>query len=86
MIKHPGFTMNRLVNTLILFMSLGLKVHSLHDRGMIYGFENVSPGLYGTTVSKGFKVSDEPSRLNHQPTSHGHRVSMHLIALGWKFP
>ncbi|KAE8140405.1 Alpha/Beta hydrolase protein [Aspergillus pseudotamarii] len=35
--------MSRLVNTLILFMSLGLNAHSLHDRGMVYGFENIEP-------------------------------------------
>jgi hypothetical protein len=77
--------MNRLVNALILFMSLGLKAHSLHDRGMAYVFDNVSPGLYGTTLPKGFKLSDEPSRLNHQPTLHGFHVSIPLIALDWKF-
>ncbi|KAE8414634.1 hypothetical protein BDV36DRAFT_311737 [Aspergillus pseudocaelatus] len=35
--------MNRLVNTLMFFMSLGLKAHSLHDRGMVYGFDNIVP-------------------------------------------
>ncbi|QMW33351.1 hypothetical protein G4B84_008782, partial [Aspergillus flavus NRRL3357] len=39
----PEITMNRLVNPLILFMSLGLKAHSLHDRGMVYGFDNIEP-------------------------------------------
>jgi hypothetical protein len=72
--------MNRLVNTLVLFLSLGLKAHSLHGRVMVYGFDSVSSRLYSTNLPKGFKVSDELSRLNHQPTSHGHHVSMPLIA------
>ncbi|PYH86437.1 alpha/beta-hydrolase [Aspergillus uvarum CBS 121591] len=38
--------MNILANALILFMSLGLKAHSLHDRPMVYGFDNVSPRFY----------------------------------------
>ena len=41
--------MNRLVNALILFMSLGFRAHGLHDRGMIYGFDKVSRVL-GTTL------------------------------------
>lgn len=45
--------MNRLVNALILLMSLGLKTYSLHNRGMVYGFDNVSPGVYATTLPKG---------------------------------
>jgi hypothetical protein len=44
--------MSRLVNALILFMSLGSKAHSLHDRGMVYGFDNVSLGAYGTILPK----------------------------------
>jgi hypothetical protein len=48
--------MNRLVSAIILFMSLGLKAHSLHDRGMVYRFDNVSPAIYGTTLPKGFKL------------------------------
>ncbi|RAH78804.1 hypothetical protein BO86DRAFT_412102 [Aspergillus japonicus CBS 114.51] len=35
--------MNRLANALILFMSLGLKAHSLHDQPMVYGFDNIEP-------------------------------------------
>jgi hypothetical protein len=41
--------MNRPMNALILFMSLGLKAYGLHDRGIVYGFDNVSPVLCGTT-------------------------------------
>ncbi len=41
--------MNRLVNAL-LFLSLGLKAHSLHDRDMVYRFDNASQTLwYGFT-------------------------------------
>lgn len=77
--------MQRLASALILFTSLGCKADSSHDPGMVYGFENVSLGLCRTTSSKVFKLSDEPSRLNHQPTSRGHHVSMTLHALDWKF-
>jgi hypothetical protein len=77
--------MNQLVNVLILFISLGLKAHSLHGRATVYGFESVSLGPNSTNLPKGFNVSDELSRLNHQLTSHGHRVSMPLIALDWRF-
>jgi hypothetical protein len=48
--------MNRLVNTFILFISLGFKAHGLHDRGMVYGFDNVSPVPYGTTSPKRLKL------------------------------
>ncbi|PYH46475.1 alpha/beta-hydrolase [Aspergillus saccharolyticus JOP 1030-1] len=34
--------MNRFANALFLLMSLGLTAHSLHDRAMVYGFEDVS--------------------------------------------
>lgn len=40
-----GVTMKRLVNSLILFMSLGCKADRWHDPGMAYGFDNVSLGL-----------------------------------------
>jgi len=39
-----GLTMKRLVNAVILFISLGCKAHSWHDPGMAYGFDNVSHG------------------------------------------
>ena len=42
--------MNRLSNAVILFMSLTLEAHSLQDRGTVYGFDNVSLGLYGATL------------------------------------
>ncbi|KAJ6104298.1 hypothetical protein N7523_010618 [Penicillium sp. IBT 18751x] len=35
--------MSRLVNTLILLMSLGLKARSLHNRGIVHGFDNIEP-------------------------------------------
>lgn len=52
--------MNRLVNALILFIGFGLKVQSLHDRAMVYGFDNVSPGVYGITSLKDFKLLTSP--------------------------
>jgi hypothetical protein len=71
-----GVTMKRLVNALILLPGLGCKADSWHDPGMVYGFDNVSLRRCRTTSSKAFKLSDQPSRLNHQPTSRGHHVSM----------
>ncbi|KAJ5519100.1 Peptidase S33 tripeptidyl aminopeptidase-like C-terminal [Penicillium expansum] len=51
--------MNRLVNALILLMSLGLKTYSLHNRGMVYGFDNIEPSanLTWTPCFDGFGCS-----------------------------
>lgn len=49
-----GTKMNRLVNALILFISLGCKADSWHDPGMVYGFDNVSLGF---TESRPLRLS-----------------------------
>lgn len=77
--------MNRLVNVLILFTSLGCKANCSPDPGMAYGFDNVSLGFCLITSSKAFKLFDDSSRLYHRPISRGHHVSMILRALNCKF-
>ncbi|KAB8217933.1 hypothetical protein BDV33DRAFT_232454 [Aspergillus novoparasiticus] len=77
--------MNRLVNPLILFMSLGLKAHSLHDRGMVYGFDNIEPStnLTWTPCFDAFTCSRLEVPLDYSNRSLG-TTSVAFIKLAGK--
>ncbi|KAE8388183.1 hypothetical protein BDV23DRAFT_174124 [Aspergillus alliaceus] len=77
--------MNRLVNALILFMSLGLKAHSLHDRGMAYGFDNIEPSanLTWTPCFDAFNCSRLQVPLDYSNRSLG-TTSIAFIKLAGK--
>ncbi|KAJ5967475.1 hypothetical protein N7501_003723 [Penicillium viridicatum] len=76
--------MNRLVNAIILFMSLGLKAHSLH-RGMIYGFDNIEPSanLTWTPCFDAFNCSRLEVPLDYSNRSLG-TTSIAFIKLAGK--
>ncbi|KAI9035598.1 uncharacterized protein KD926_003202 [Aspergillus affinis] len=83
--KPQGIAMNRLVNTAILFMSLGLKAHSLHDRDMVYGFDTIEPSanLTWTPCFDAFNCSRLEVPLDYSNKSLG-TTSIAFIKLAGK--
>ncbi|KAJ5927701.1 hypothetical protein N7516_009474, partial [Penicillium verrucosum] len=77
--------MNRLVNALILFIGFGLKVQSLHDRAMVYGFDNIQPSanLTWTACFDAFDCSRLEVPLDYSNISLG-TTSIAFIKLAGK--
>ncbi|KAJ5681630.1 uncharacterized protein N7477_001570 [Penicillium maclennaniae] len=77
--------MSRLLNTLILLMSLGLKAHSLHDRGIVHGLENIEPSakLTWTPCFDAFNCSRLEVPLDYSNRSLG-TTSIAFIKLAGK--
>ncbi|PWY83900.1 alpha/beta-hydrolase [Aspergillus sclerotioniger CBS 115572] len=80
--------MNRLLSAPILFMSLGFKVHGLYHRGMVYGFDTVSPGfaqanLTWTSCFDSFNCSKLDVPLDYSNRSLG-TTSIAFIKLAGK--
>lgn len=48
--------MKRVMNVLILFTSLGCKANCSPNSGMVYGFDNVSLGLWRITFLQSFQA------------------------------
>ncbi|QKX63676.1 uncharacterized protein TRUGW13939_10847 [Talaromyces rugulosus] len=80
-----GITMNHLVNTLILFMSLGCTASSSHDPGMVYGFDNIDPSanLAWTPCFDNFTCSKLEVPLDYSKRSLG-TTSIAFIKLAGK--
>ncbi|PLB43294.1 alpha/beta-hydrolase [Aspergillus steynii IBT 23096] len=77
--------MNRLVNALMLSMSLGLKPHALHDRDMAYGFDTIEPSanLTWTPCFDSFHCSKLEVHLDYSNRSLG-TTSIAFIKLAGK--
>ncbi|RAK98115.1 uncharacterized protein BO80DRAFT_480471 [Aspergillus ibericus CBS 121593] len=77
--------MNRLVNALILIMSSGWIAHSLHDRCMVYSFDNIEPSanLTWTPCFDAFGCSRLEVPLDYSNRSLG-TTSIALIKVAGK--